>query len=979
MGAELDRLRAGGPGGGGLGGLGQRRRQGRVGLLAGQGQVQGASLLAVRDVDQGAVEGAALAGPGPPGGGRGQQRVGHPGALALHHQETRVDRVLKVGGRGEHGQLAGPEVAAQGDRQQQPALGLWQARDAGTEQVLDRIRQRQVLSDPRQAALLQGASELEREQRVSERDGLDPAQQVTGEGEREPLAQQPPQPAEVQRPDLERAPAVAAQGPFDGRDVQGPAREQDHHPCVLEPASGHEQRLDRRRVEPLDVVDGHQQRALGGQQPQHTDERQRDLVRVGRRPVGLGPQERHLERPALGLGQRGELRRGDAVEQVDERREGELGVGARGPGLQHPVAVRPGQGEPGLPERGLADARRPGQDEDGARGRPLSFDERAQRSELGLTAHDPHRPSLRIVVLPANPQLRHTDARVTRIWADPERFVDDAVAGFCDVYGDLVRAVPGGVVRATATPRGKVAVVTGGGSGHYPAFAGYVGAGLADAAVVGNVFASPSAAQVHDVAVAAERGAGVLLTFGNYAGDVLNFSLAAERLRDEGVPTQLLPVTDDIASAGADRVGDRRGVAGGVVVYKVAGAAAEAGYDLDEVVRVARLANDRTRSFGVAFTGCTLPGSSEPLFTVADGRIGVGLGVHGEPGIDEVPPLRADALAELLVARLAAEAPDDAPKRVVALLNGLGASKYEELFVLWRHVAEALGRHGLAVAAREAGELVTSLDMAGCSLTLAFLDDETLELWRAPAETPAYRRGAISAVRAHAASAPAAVAAVSYPQAGAASAAAAATLVPLLDALQQTLRDAEATLAELDTVAGDGDHGRAMRLGSQGAFEAASAAVEAGAGLASTLAAAADAWPDAAGGASGALWGVGLRAASAALDDRDRPSAEQVAGAVQAALDAVAARGGATVGDKTLVDALDPFARTLRERITAGAPLAEAWRAAAAAAEAGADGTARLTPRLGRARPLAARSMGHPDAGAVSLARAASGVAGALR
>jgi dihydroxyacetone kinase len=566
---------------------------------------------------------------------------------------------------------------------------------------------------------------------------------------------------------------------------------------------------------------------------------------------------------------------------------------------------------------------------------------------------------------------------VTRIWADPERFVDDAVAGFCDVYRDLVRAVPGGVVRATATPPGKVAVVTGGGSGHYPAFAGYVGPGLADGAVVGNVFASPSAAQVHDVAVTAQRGAGVLLTFGNYAGDVLNFSLAAERLRAEGVPTEVLPVADDIASAPADRTSDRRGVAGGVVVYKIAGAAAEAGRDLAEVLRLARLANDRTRSFGVAYAGCTLPGSAEPLFTVADGRIGVGLGVHGEPGIDEVEQLPADELAELLVARLAGEAPDGAPGRVVALLNGLGATKYEELFVLWHHVAEALGRHGLEVVDREAGELVTSLDMAGCSLTLAFLDDETLELWRAPAQTPAYRRGAVTAAPADANQPVATRADVRYAEAGPESAAAAAALVRLLGTLHESLAEAEPALAELDTVAGDGDHGRAMRLGAEHAHRAASAAAEAGAGLASTLTAAADAWPDGAGGASGALWGVGLRAAGGVLDDRSGASAGRVAEAVQAALEAVVARGGAQPGDKTLVDALDPFARTLRERVASGAPLAEAWRAAAEAATTAAEATAPLRPRLGRARPLAERSLGHPDAGAVSLARAATGVAAA--
>jgi D-erythrulose 4-kinase len=193
--------------------------------------------------------------------------------------------------------------------------------------------------------------------------------------------------------------------------------------------------------------------------------------------------------------------------------------------------------------------------------------------------------------------------------------------------------------------------------------------------------------------------------------------------------------------------------------------------------------------------------------------------------------------------------------------------------------------------------------------------------------------------------------------------------------LREALAEAEPALAELDTVAGDGDHGRAMRLGSEHAHRAAAAAAEAGAGLASTLAAAADAWPDGAGGASGALWGIGLRAASGVLDDRSGASADRVSEAVQAALEAVVARGGARPGDKTLVDALDPFARTLREQVAAGASLFEAWRAAAAAATSAAEATAPLRPRLGRARPLAERSVGHADPGAVSLARAAAGVA----
>ena len=229
---------------------------------------------------------------------------------------------------------------------------------------------------------------------------------------------------------------------------------------------------------------------------------------------------------------------------------------------------------------------------------------------------------------------------MTTIHDAPEDFAATALAGFCAIHGRNVRLVRGGVVRSTETPKGKVSLVVGGGSGHFPAFAGYVGPGLADAAVAGDVFASPSTAAVARVCRHADHGGGMILGFGNYAGDVLNFSVAAERLRAEGIDVRIVPVTDDVASAPAETAAKRRGIAGTVLVYKVAGAAAEAGLPLDEVERITRHANDRTVSFGVAFGGCTLPGASAPLFTVPDGKMGVGLGIHGEPGIREekTPP-----------------------------------------------------------------------------------------------------------------------------------------------------------------------------------------------------------------------------------------------------------------------------------------------------------------------------------------------------
>ena len=333
---------------------------------------------------------------------------------------------------------------------------------------------------------------------------------------------------------------------------------------------------------------------------------------------------------------------------------------------------------------------------------------------------------------------------MTKLYDDPDGFSDDMLAGFLDIHADRVVGVPGGVVRATQTPAGKVAVVVGGGSGHYPAFCGVVGPGFADGAVVGNIFTSPSTQDAYSVGRAAAADGGLLFSTGNYAGDVMNFTLAQQRLQQEGIDTRVVFVTDDVASAPVTEIERRRGIAGDFVVFKAAGAAAEAGYDLDGVERVARLANDRTRTLGVAFSGCTLPGAKAPLFTVAAGSMGVGLGIHGEPGIKDAPLPSAAELARQLVDGVLAEAPAEQSHRIGVILNGLGATKYEELFVVWRSVATLLRDAGYTIVEPEVGELVTSLDMAGCSLTVVYLDEELERLWRAPADTPAYRKGAFS-------------------------------------------------------------------------------------------------------------------------------------------------------------------------------------------------------------------------------------------
>lgn len=553
---------------------------------------------------------------------------------------------------------------------------------------------------------------------------------------------------------------------------------------------------------------------------------------------------------------------------------------------------------------------------------------------------------------------------------DLSRFVPEALAGFCDLYEEHVQPVPGGVVRSRTTRPGKVAVVIGGGSGHYPAFAGYVGPGLADGAVVGNIFASPSTRQARDVARAADQGAGVLLAFGNYAGDVLNFELAAERLRAERVDAEVLAVTDDVASAPTDQRGLRRGVAGDLIVFKVAGAAAERGHPLHEVLRIAQGANDATRSFGVAFSGGTVPGSAEPLFSLPEGMMGVGLGVHGEPGIAEQPLCSAGELAALLVDRLVDEAPVDAGSGPVALVNGLGATKYEELFHLWHHIRRRLTDHGIEPAAVEAGELVTSLDMAGCSLTLAWLDPLGMELWAAPVQTPALRRGPVIPTQPAPPARIEPVPPLSPGDGTPASQRDVAALRSVLGEVSVALANAEQDLNRLDAVAGDGDHGRSMLAGARAAAQVAEQAERVGANLAAALAAAADAWCDASGGTSGALWSAGLRAAAASVqDDRAGSDAGRGPRMAQAALDAITRLGGAEVGDKTMVDALAPFVEALRNG---------GWPAGAQAAQRAAANTAPLRPRIGRARPLADRSVGHPDPGAVSVALCAGTVASVL-
>ena len=572
---------------------------------------------------------------------------------------------------------------------------------------------------------------------------------------------------------------------------------------------------------------------------------------------------------------------------------------------------------------------------------------------------------------------------MTRLFNEPSAFASELVEGFVAAHRDKVRQVPGGVMRCTRSQEGSVAVVIGGGSGHYPAFAGLVGQGLAHAAVMGNLFASPSAQQIYAVSRAAQTGGGVLLGYGNYAGDVLHFGLAKDRLNAEGIRCEVIAVTDDISSASSDELHKRRGIAGDLVVFKAAAAASEAGYDFDAVVRVARHANARTRSLGVAFSGCTLPGADHPLFDVPQGQMALGMGIHGEPGISEGPVPSADELAEILVSSLLKELPQGiaevAGQRVAVILNGLGSVKYEELFVLYRRVAQLLEASGLTVVEPEVGELVTSFDMAGLSLTLCWLDEELEGFWCAPTSTPAYRKG-VTSVAERLSEEQVSVAAVTViPPSSTKSRRSAHCVMQALEAAQKVLIEQVDELGRIDAVAGDGDHGIGMQRGIIAAVGRAGEVLAMEAGAGTLLRMAADAWADQAGGTSGAIWGVLLTALGTSLGDVLDPDARLVAQGIRQASDGIQHFGKAQVGDKTMVDVLVPFSSALSEAAARGLELHHAWQLAAQVAAEAAAATADLRPRIGRARPLAEKSLGTPDAGAVSLSLIINAIEPVLR
>jgi dihydroxyacetone kinase-like protein len=326
---------------------------------------------------------------------------------------------------------------------------------------------------------------------------------------------------------------------------------------------------------------------------------------------------------------------------------------------------------------------------------------------------------------------------------EPDDFVDEMLEGLLLAHPGLLKAALAdrrAIVRTDAPLLGKVGIVTGGGSGHLPVFLGYVGLGLCTGVAIGNVFSSPSADQMLAATRASSGGVGVLYLYGNYGGDVLNFDLAAELAEAEGIPTRTVLVTDDVASAPPARAADRRGIAGLFFAYKCAGAAAERGDSLDQVAAVATAAVAATRTMGVGLSPAILPSAGKPTFELGEGEMEIGIGIHGEPGVHRGRLESADQITERLVGAISEDLNLRSGDRVAVLINGLGATPLEELYLIYRRAFRLLADLGVEVYRPYIGEFATSLEMAGASVSVIRLDDELCTLLDAPATSPFFRQ-----------------------------------------------------------------------------------------------------------------------------------------------------------------------------------------------------------------------------------------------
>jgi dihydroxyacetone kinase len=551
----------------------------------------------------------------------------------------------------------------------------------------------------------------------------------------------------------------------------------------------------------------------------------------------------------------------------------------------------------------------------------------------------------------------------------PEAVVEEMVEGLVVAFPGLQR-LPGQTVLVRAdlptSAERPVAVISGGGSGHEPAHAGYVGRGMLSAAVVGDVFTSPSPDAVLAALCATSGPRGALLIVKNYTGDRMNFGLAAELARAERIPVEIVLVADDVALAGSVEHAGRRGLAGTILVHKVAGAAAEAGASLSEVAAEAREAASAVRTMGVALSPCTVPAAGQPTFLLDESEIELGLGIHGEPGVRRGPLEPADVLVSRLLDAILAEQTSAPGGRVVLLVNNLGGTPTMELAIVTRRAVAVLRSRGLVIERVYLGTFLSALEMAGISLSVLPVDDKRLARLDAPTEAPAWT-GAAARPRARTAPPPeslpipAAPSTPTRPHTWLGE-----TLEAAIQAGAKALIAEGPRLTQMDQMVGDGDLGISLERGARAALQALpSYPLD---DPAATLHALGITLQRALGGTSGPLYAVFFLRAAGPLRRGAPEDPRTWVDAFQSGCAGIAELGGATRGDRTMLDALLPAAEAFQEAVHAGRSVSDALRAAATAAAAGTRATADMMPRRGRSSYLGARALGHPDPGAEAVA-----------
>ncbi len=568
-----------------------------------------------------------------------------------------------------------------------------------------------------------------------------------------------------------------------------------------------------------------------------------------------------------------------------------------------------------------------------------------------------------------------------RILNNPDNIVDEMLAGFVSCHSDIVKHVitsednPRGVIAAVDAPQaGKVGVVTGGGSGHKPAFIGYVGKNMCDAAAVGEICSSPTALAFLEAFRAANGGAGVACLYGNYSGDNMNVKMAAKMAEKEGLTVKTVVANDDVASAPKDQREKRRGVAGEIFMWKCGGAKAAQGASLDEVIATAQKAIDNCRSVGIGLTPCTLPAVGHPNFEIKDGTMEVGIGHHGEPGIEVCQLETAAQMAQRMVDVVVPDYPFESGDEVACLVSGLGATPVMELYVLYAEIEKILSAKGIKIYRSYVGNYFTSLDMMGATLTLMKLDDELKSLVDVEVNTMGMKQGNLARAAAveNFASAVQAVGPAVQAVAHAAKAVAREThgaIVrnangrKILLSMVKAIQDNKQYLGDVDGLIGDGDHGVNMNKGFTLYEEELG---DKDTSLADGLYNLGSVLFNKIGGSMGPIYGTILQAMAEKAEGQEAIDLSLFSEMLDAGLEGLYGIVGARQGDKTLVDTLFPANEALKAAVAEDKDFADALDEMKAAAEAGKDSTVDLVAKFGRASRLGERSRGVLDAGATS-------------